>query len=301
MGKTKKTLLVVVGPTAVGKTKVAVELAKTFSCEIISTDSRQFYKEMDIGTAKPTTEEMQGIPHHFINNLSIHDSYSAGQFELEALTKLEELFSKSDFAIAVGGSGLFVNALCFGLDDLPPVSPELRARLNQEWEEKGIEYIQRKVQDIDPAYFSGVDINNKHRMLRALEVWETSGKKISDLQKNNTAKRPFHLVFIGLNTERSNLYERINRRVDLMVKNGLLEEVEKLRPHQNLGPMKTVGYQEFYENESSSQKAIELIKRNSRRYAKRQITWFKKTPQIEWFEAGNSDKIIAWVNEKTTN
>lgn len=303
----QKTLIVVVGPTAVGKTQLAVELAQLFSCEIISTDSRQFYKEMSIGTAKPTAIEMKGIPHHFINNLSIKDDYSAGQYEIEALKKLDELFLTNDYTIAVGGSGLFVNALCFGLDDIPSVSSSVREKWNTEWETRGAGYIQEKVKEIDPDYFNKVDINNKHRLLRALEVWEESGKKLSEIQQNKVIERPFNIVFIGLNEERSILYNRINKRVDLMLKNGLLSEVKSLKQFKNLNPLRTVGYQEFYdlsnydkenhtgtsekiefqfENESVKS-ALELIKRNSRRYAKRQITWFKKMPGITWFSIKN--------------
>ncbi len=292
----RNTLVVVVGPTAVGKTKVAIDLARTFGCEIISADSRQFYKEMNIGTAKPTAKELSMAKHHFVNNLSIHDSYSAGKFETEALNKLNELFQNSDKAIVVGGSGLFINALCFGLDDIPDVTPELRTKLNQEFLDNGIEYIQNKVKSIDPDFYAKVDTNNKHRLLRCLEVFETNGQLLSQIQGQEKKPRPFDVKFIGLDMDRAELYDRINRRVDIMMENGLHQEIQALESHKHLSPLNTVGYQEFYNNESREE-AVLLIKRNSRRYAKRQLTWFRKTPGISWFHPSDSVKIQGYLSK----
>lgn len=291
--KSKK-LIFVVGPTAVGKTGISIQLAKHFNTEIISTDSRQFYKEMSIGTAKPNKIEMDGIPHHFIDNLSIAENYSAGQYEIDALQKLDELFTSNDTVIAVGGSGLFVNSIYYGLDDIPSVPDQVRKKLNDELDEKGIEFMQEKVKLIDPLFYNKVDIQNKHRLLRCLEVWETSGQKLSDIQTNEKKERGFDMHFIGLNMDREKLHERINLRVDLMVEQGLLAEVESLKEHKSLSPMQTVGYQEFYNNDDPDV-AIELVKRNSRRYAKRQITWFKKSPGITWFEPSQLQDIIHYV------
>ena len=295
----KPTLIVIVGPTAVGKTNVAIDLAKKLNCEILSADSRQFYREMSIGTAKPNIEEMDDVPHHFINNLSISEDYSAGKFETEALAKLEELYQKNKVAILVGGSGLFVNALCFGLDDIPSASAELRGELNSEYEEKGIEALQKKVAEIDPVFYQSVDIYNKQRLLRALEVYTVSGIPLSEFQKNNKINRPFTIAWIGLEMDRATLYERINNRVDLMLKIGLLEEVKSLSEYQNLNPLKTVGYQELYDafnNNTPLSEAIEKIKQNSRRYAKRQLTWFKKNKEINWFNPNDLKNIYLELN-----
>lgn len=301
MGDSKK-LIVVVGPTAVGKTTVAVKLAKHFSCQVLSADSRQFYKEMSIGTAKPDTIEMEGVPHHFIGNLSIHDEYSAGTFETEALEKLEELYNTDNYAILVGGSGLFVDALCFGLDDIPKATEQTRQKLNDELNTLGIEHIQKRVQVIDPNFYKVVDINNSRRLIRALEVYETTGKTLTSYQNTPKAPRGFDCVFIGLDLPRAELYERINLRVDMMLNAGLLDEVASLEIHKALNPLKTVGYQEFYETKEANQElfpgltpteiAISLVKRNSRRYAKRQLTWFRRNKKVKWFHPQEMDKIV---------
>ena len=301
MSPNKPTLIVIVGPTAVGKTAVAIELAKKLQCEVLSADSRQFYQEMSIGTAKPEAEEMDGIPHHFINNLSITEEYSAGKFEAEALEKLSELYQKNKVAILVGGSGLFVNALCFGLDDIPSASVELRNQLNKEYEENGLEALQKKVAEIDPVLYQTVDIFNKQRLLRALEVYTVSGIPLSEFQQKKLPERPFNVVWIGLEMERKALYERINQRVDIMMEKGLLEEVKKMEPYQHLNPLKTVGYQEFYDaftNNTSLIEAVEKVKQNSRRYAKRQLTWFKKNQEIFWFNPKDLSNILLAIKSK---
>jgi tRNA dimethylallyltransferase len=290
----KKTLIVVVGPTAVGKTAVAIELAKKYNCEILSADSRQFYQEMSIGTAKPTTQEMNGVPHHFINNLSIHQGYSAGMFEREALSKLDELYTNHDVAILVGGSGLFIDAVCHGLDDIPKATDETRQKLNLELESKGLEHIQNRVKEIDPIYFESVDIKNYRRLIRALEVFETSGKTLTSFQNLPKPVRPFNCVWIGLDMAREKLYDRINLRVDLMMNDGLLEEVNSLKEFKDLNPLKTVGYQEFYEAEDVDT-ALELVKRNSRRYAKRQLTWFRRNKDTKWFKPNEVVQVIKHI------
>lgn len=297
-----KKLIVIVGPTAVGKTDIAIALAKHLKCEILSADSRQFYKEMSIGTAKPTQEEMEGIPHHFIDHLSIKDEYSAGKFEQESLATLQNLFQVHDTAILVGGSGLFVNAVCYGLDEIPSATAETRNKINEELAQKGITWLQEKIKIIDPLFYESVDLNNTRRLIRALEVYETSGKTLSYFQQKEKAERPFETIWIGLNLPREELYHRINKRVDLMINDGLMDEVKKLEKHQSLNPLKTVGYQEFYETknkENSEDKnlslAIELVKRNSRRYAKRQLTWFRKNEEIKWFSPYDLSPILNYV------
>jgi tRNA dimethylallyltransferase len=308
-----KTLIVIVGPTAVGKTSIAVQLAKHYSCEILSADSRQFYKELSIGTAKPDTQEMNGIPHHFIDNLSINDDYSAGIYEKEALDKLDELYATQDYAILVGGSGLFINALCFGLDDIPKASNLTREKLNIELETKGLTHIQNRVQSIDPDYYAAADVDNARRLIRALEVFETTGKTLTSYQKLPKTPRNFNFVWIGLDMPREQLYKRINLRVDHMIKDGLLNEVASLEKHKSLNPLKTVGYQEFYELAKSkegtpvstenindqeidaNETAINLVKRNSRRYAKRQLTWFRRNKDIRWFNPDQLSEITEYL------
>ena len=293
----QKKLIVIVGPTAIGKTGLSIQLAKHYNCEIVSADSRQFYKEMSIGTAKPTTDEMDGVPHHFINNISIHETYSAGDFEKDVISLLNELYTKHDTLILVGGSGLFVNAVCYGFDDIPS-NPEIRTQLISEYEKNGIENLQKELENLDPNYFSEVDINNPHRVMRALEVCRTSGKPYSQFLNKRAKERPFNSIWIGLNLNREIVYENINSRVDVMLENGLLEEVKSLEKHKDLTCLKTVGYQEFYQNPNDTEKAIEIVKRNTRRFAKRQITFFKRNKEIKWFEPSQIDKIITYINKE---
>jgi len=294
----KKKLIVIVGPTAIGKTSLSVSLAKHFNCEILSADSRQFYKEMEVGTAKPTPSEMDGVPHHFVNNLSIHENYTAGQFEIDAIKKLNQLYQKDDYAILVGGSGLFVNAVCFGLDDIPGNS-EIRNQLIKEFETHGIENLQEQVKVIDPVYYATADVKNPHRLMRALEVFKTSGKAYSSLRNKQTKQRPFNIVWVGLNLPREEVYNNINNRVDLMLEKGLLDEVTKLESFKNLSPLKTVGYQEFYpltQSKPELKEAIEKVKQNTRRFAKRQITFFRKNESIKWFKPSEISSIINFIN-----
>lgn len=297
----KKTLIAIVGPTAVGKTAMAISLAQYFKTEIISADSRQFYREMTIGTAKPDLEELASAPHHFINSHSIAQDYSAGDFEREALHKLDELFRQNDVVVMVGGSGLFVRALCEGLDDLPKAGDEVRERLNNEMAQLGLEQMKERLKAIDPAYYQIADIDNPQRVVRALEVFEATGKPMSFYHKKDLNKRPFDILTIGLNMERPQLYERINLRVERMMEMGLLEEVKSLVPFRSKPALLTVGYAELFDyldGNISLEEAVERIQQNSRRYAKRQITWFKKYGNTTWFEPQELDSIVQFVADK---
>ncbi len=295
----KKKLTIIAGPTAVGKTSLSVQLAEAFHCPIISCDSRQFYKGMDVGTAKPTAEEQKGVPHYFLDFLEPEVEYTAGMFELEALQMIQELHEDSDLVIMVGGSTLYVDAITKGFDDLPK-SAELRAQLIQETEESGIEPLLLELQEKDPVYFEEVDRSNAVRVQRALEVIRLSGEPYSKLRKGVQKSRAFDMIKIGLNDDREALYERINHRVDLMLENGLEEEARSLHPKKGLTSLKTVGYQEFFDffdGKIEREEAIELIKRNSRRYAKRQITWFKRDLEFEWFLPNQFEEVFAHINK----
>ena len=299
--KHKKTLVVVVGPTAVGKTATAILLAQHFNTEILSADSRQFYREMSIGTAKPDAEELAAAPHHFINSHSIADEYSAGDFERDALNLLDDLFSKKDTVIMVGGSGLFVRAVCEGLDDLPKAPEGIREALNKAFEEKGLEPLKARLKELDPAYYAVADIDNPQRVIRALEVYEATRKPMSFYQKKEQSSRPFQVVTIGLNMDRAKLYERINLRVDNMRAAGLIDEVKSLEPYRHKPALLTVGYSEifdYFDGHLSLEEAIDQIKQNSRRYAKRQITWFKKYGDTTWFEPHDLAGILNYISYK---
>ena len=283
-----KTLIVIAGPTAIGKTAAAIQLAQHFNTVIISADSRQFYREMSIGTAKPTTEELAAVQHYFINSHSIADSFTVADFEKQALELLDELFKTRDVVILVGGSGLYIKAICEGFDDIPSAEPEIREKLNLEFSEHGITYLQEKLKVADPEYYAEVDINNPQRVIRALEVFESTGKPFSSYRVSNINKRPFNIIKIGLDMPRDILYERINRRVDNMIGQGLVDEAKTLLPQRHLNALNTVGYNElfdYFDGKTSLDSAIESIKQNTRRFAKRQLTWFRKDKDIHWFEA----------------
>ncbi|MEZ4874579.1 MAG: tRNA (adenosine(37)-N6)-dimethylallyltransferase MiaA [Flavobacteriaceae bacterium] len=282
----KPTLLCIVGPTAIGKTALSIALAQAFETEILSADSRQFFKEMYIGTAVPSQEELQAATHHFIQNISIFDTYSVGDFEREALQLLNKLFKIHPVVIMVGGSGLYVDAVVNGLDDFPDVPLEVRKRLNLEFEEKGMGFLQQELKEQDPVYFEKVDIQNRQRVIRALEVIRATGKPFSSFRKNKKKQRNFNTLFIGLEAERETVYERIEKRVDVMIEEGLLEEAKKLLPYKELNALQTVGYRElfpYFEGIISLDEAVSEIKKNTRRFAKRQGTWFRKNPDIHWF------------------
>lgn len=296
----KKVLIVIAGPTAVGKTEMAIQLAQYFSTEIISADSRQFYKDLIIGTAAPTDDELKKAMHHFIGNLSLSDYYNVSIYEQQALQKLETIFEKSDFAIAVGGSGLYINALCHGIDELPDAEEYLREQIKTDFAKFGLEYLQKKVMELDPVYFENCDQKNPKRLMRAFEVCLATGKPYSSLRKNFKAKRNFEIIKICLISDREVLNERINLRVEKMMDSGLLEEAKKMLPYKDLNSLNTVGYKElfrYFENEISLEQAIIDIKTNSRRYAKRQVTWFKKDSEFCWLKPELSD-ILKCISEK---
>lgn len=300
MSETTKKLIVVVGPTAVGKTAMAIRLAKHFETAILSADSRQFYQEMSIGTAKPNKEELLEAPHHFIDSLSIQEDYSAGDFEREALSLLDDLFKKHDKVIMVGGSGLFVRAVCEGFDDLPVAPLYIRDKLNAELEDQGLAILQDRLKEADPTYFATTDVQNPQRVIRALEVFEATGKPFSSFRQQGLLKRPFAIATVGLNTDRELLYDRINRRVDGMLADGLLDEVKSLTKFRHKPALLTVGYAEIFDyldGKMDLNEAIEKIKQNSRRYAKRQITWFKKFGDTTWFLPTEWESILDYINK----
>lgn len=283
----KPLLVCIVGPTAIGKTTLSIKLAKAFNTEIISADSRQFFKEMTIGTAVPSKEELNSAKHYFIQNKSITENYSVGDFERDAIELLEKLFKKHQVVIMVGGSGLYVDAVVKGLDSFPIVPNDVRKQLKSEFEVKGIESLQNELKELDPDYYKQVDIQNTQRVIRALEVCRASGKPFSSFRKNKNPNRNFDTLYIGLTAEREVIYERINQRVDLMIEYGLVEEVEKLNAFRHLNALQTVGYRElfdYFDGKLTLEEAISEIKKNTRRFAKRQGTWFRKNATIEWFD-----------------
>lgn len=284
----KNYLIVVVGPTAIGKTALAIEIAKHYKCEILSCDSRQFFKEMSIGTAVPSTEELQAVPHHFIQNKSITESYSVGDFEREAIDLLNTLFTKNNIQVMVGGSGLYVNAILNGLDDFPDVDPAIRASLNTKLEQQGLEPLQRLLQELDPEHYQRVALENPQRVIRALEICIGTNKPYSSFLNLKSNTRNFTPIVIGLQAEREFMYERINKRVDIMIENGLLKEVSDLYPFKDYNALQTVGYREIFaylDQQCDLDFAIQEIKKNTRRFAKRQLTWFKKDPKTQWFDS----------------
>ena len=292
--KNKKILLTVVGPTAIGKTSLAIDLALHFGTEIISCDSRQFFKEMSIGTAVPSSEELAQVKHHFIQHKSIFDTYSVGDFERDAITLLKELFKQHNVVIMVGGSGLYADTVVYGLDDFPEVSPEIRNELNELYQKQGITYLQTRLKDLDPIQYTQIDVQNPQRMMRALEVCIASGKPYSSFLNKKETLRDFTNITIGLTAEREVVYNRINERVELMLENGLLIEAQTLFPHKKLNALQTVGYRElfdFLEGKTSLDFAVEEIKKNTRRFAKRQYTWFHKNKDIHWFEISQLDNL----------
>jgi len=280
-----KTCIVISGPTAVGKTPLAISVAEYFSTQIISSDSRQCYKELSIGVAKPSQKELKSVAHYFINSHSIHESVNAGIFEKYALEKVQEIFLKNEVAVVVGGTGLYVKTFCEGIDQLPIVAPGIREDIIINYEKKGLEWLQLEVEKNDPLYFSKGEIHNPHRLIRALEVVLSSGKSIVEFQTQKSQPRDFKIIQIGLELPREQLYQRINDRVDQMIIDGLVEEVKSLIAYQELNALQTVGYRElftYFSEKVSLQQAIETIKINTRHYAKRQMTWFKKDENIKW-------------------
>jgi tRNA dimethylallyltransferase len=294
-----KTLIIVAGPTAIGKTALAIKIAQYFKTEIISADSRQFYKEMSIGNAKPSKDELAAVKHHLIDSHSVLNPLNAGDFEKESIKIINELFLNHNYIIMVGGSGLFINAICHGFDPLPVASEEVRNKLNEDFEEKGISYLQEQLKTVDPEYYAEVDLNNPQRIIRALEVYQSTGNTFSSLRTHNKKQRSFNIVKIGLNTNREELYQRINSRVDAMVIDGLIDEVESLKVFRHLNALNTVGYSEIFDyldGKFTREEAIEKVKQNTRRFAKRQLTWFNKSEDITWFNPIQFESIIQYLS-----
>lgn len=291
-----KRLLVIVGPTGSGKTDLSIRLARHYGAPILSTDSRQFYRGMPIGTAQPTPDQLQAAEHHFIASHDLKEDLNCGSYETQALSCLEKLFAKHDWVIAVGGSGLYVRALCEGMDDLPQADPELREALSRRLETEGVDALAAELRTLDPAYYARVDRKNPARVMRALEVCLQTGRPYSEQRTGVRRPRPFGIVKVGVDLPREELYARIDRRVDQMVSDGLEAEARALYPYRTLNALQTVGYREFFdyfEGRTSYEEAVSLIKRNSRRYAKRQLTWFRRDPEIRWFGPWDDAAIIA--------
>jgi tRNA dimethylallyltransferase len=294
-----KTVYIIVGPTAVGKTALAIQLAKHFQTEIISADARQCYKELNIGVARPSEDELNQVPHHFIASHSINDIVNASVFENYALAITEKLFEQKDNIVMVGGTGLYIKAFCEGLDDIPAIDPSVRKSIIHSYESNGLIWLQNELAQKDPAYWKQAEQENPHRLMRALEVIEGLGKSILSFQAQQKRQRPFNIVTLGIEMERALLYERINQRVEQMIAAGLEQEVQALLPQFSLNALQTVGYREwlsYFNKEQSLEQVIAAIQQNTRQYAKRQMTWFKKDPSIQWFDASAPhllDTIIA--------
>ena len=294
-------LIVILGPTGIGKTDLSIEIAKALGTEIISSDSRQVYKELKIGTAVPTNDQLNQAKHYFIGNKSIYDYYNASMFELEVLELLNELFLKKDSVVMTGGSGMYINAVCDGIDDLPAIDMELRDSLIKKYEDEGIESLRIQLKMLDPESYGKVDLKNPKRMLKAIEVSIQTGKPYSSFLSRSKKKRDFNIIKIGLERDRAELYERINMRVDQMVEEGLVEEAMRFFKDRHLNSLNTVGYKELFDHFDgliTLEKAIELIKRDSRHYAKKQISWFGRDKDIVWFHPEEKDKIISFIQSK---
>ncbi|MCC9074157.1 tRNA (adenosine(37)-N6)-dimethylallyltransferase MiaA [Flavobacterium sp. F-65] len=288
-----KYLITIVGPTAIGKTALSIALAQHFKCEILSCDSRQFFKEMTIGTAVPNPDELQAAKHHFIQNISIFENYTVGDYEKEAIIKLEELFKHNDYVILIGGSGLYVDAVLKGFDEFPEIDTAIRAQVAQEYEQNGITYLQEQLKKLDSSYYDKLSaenpqtLQNPQRMMRFVEVCLGTKKPYSSFLNQKKNNRDFTPILIGLEADRAVIYDRINQRVDIMVNNGLIEEAQSLHPNKALNALQTVGYRElfsYFDGEFTLQFAIEEIKKNTRRFAKRQLTWFKRNENTKWFD-----------------
>ncbi|WP_297096919.1 tRNA (adenosine(37)-N6)-dimethylallyltransferase MiaA [uncultured Draconibacterium sp.] len=296
-----KTLVVITGPTGIGKTEVSIKVAQHFNAEIVSADSRQIFKELCIGTAVPSEEELAAVPHHFIQSHSVEENYNASRYETEALELIDKLFQQKDALLLVGGSMLYIDAICKGIDIMPDADPEVRAALKKQLEEEGLESLRLQLKKLDPAYYKKVDLKNPNRIIHALEISIQTGKPYSSFRSDTPKERPFQILKIALNCDRQVLHNRINLRVDKMMEAGLEAEARSVYHKKHLNSLNTVGYQElfaYFNEEIPREKAIELIKRNSRRYARKQITWFRRDEAVKWFEPTESEKIIDWLESQ---
>lgn len=299
---TKKSLIVLVGPTGVGKTETSLALAEHFHAPILNADSRQIYKGMTVGTAAPTLEERARAEHHFVQFLNPGDYYSAAQFELDAMALLEDLFQKHDYVLLSGGSMMYIDAVCHGIDDIPTVDDVTRKMMLERYEKEGLEPLVKELRVLDPEYYQIVDLKNPKRVIHALEICYMTGKTYSSFRTNTKKQRPFHIVKVGLRREREVLYDRINRRVTKMIQDGLEEEVRALLPFRNTNSLNTVGYKEmfaYFDGKMSLEEAADKIRQNSRIYSRKQMTWFKRDNQIKWFEPEQLDDIIAYISESS--
>lgn len=296
-----KTLIVITGPTAVGKTTLCLEIAKHFDVPIINADSRQIYREMKIGTAAPTEEQLRQVRHYFVGTLGLSDYYSASMYEQDVLALLDELFKTSDYALMSGGSMMYIDAVCNGIDDIPTVDEETRNLLKQRLANEGLEVLVEELKRLDPEHYAIVDRQNPRRVVHALEICIMTGKTYTSFRKNEHKKRPFDIIKVGLNRERSVLYDRINRRVDTMMKKGLLDEAQRLLPMRQENALNTVGYKEMFaylDGTWSLEEAVERMKGNTRRYARKQLTWFKRDPQMSWYEPEQKEEIINYITSQ---
>jgi len=297
------TLIIVLGPTGVGKSEISIQLAKHYHSEIISADSRQFFRELSIGTAVPSPDDLKIAPHHFIQNKSIHDYYNVSEYETEALQLINELFAKVNPVILAGGSMLYVDTICNGIDDIPTVDTEIRDEVIDWYEKNGIDSLRKRLLEIDPEYYRIVDLNNPKRMLHAVEIHQMTGLPFTSFRKKTVRQRPFRMIKIGINQDRKVLYDRINQRVLQMMDAGLLEEAKTVYPYRKLNSLNTVGYKELFsylDGNCSLDEAIDLIQRNTRKYARKQLTWFRRDQQIKWFEPDQIEGIIDYVDLKMT-
>ncbi|GET23655.1 tRNA (adenosine(37)-N6)-dimethylallyltransferase MiaA [Prolixibacter denitrificans] len=297
----KNTLFVLLGPTGVGKTDLSIEIAKHLHTEIISCDSRQLYREIRIGTAVPEEKYLQQVPHHMIQNLSVEDEYNAGKFEYDVLNLLDKLFQNHQTVLMTGGSMLYIDAVCKGIDDLPTVDKELRQKLLDRFENEGLEPLRTELKKLDPDYYEQVDLKNPKRILHALEIYYMTGKPYSSLRREEAKKRHFDIIKIGLNRDRTELYDQINRRVELMIEEGLVEEARGVYYKRHLNPLNTVGYKELFahfDGDFTLEHAIERIQANSRKYARKQLTWFRRDKNIRWFHPDEKEKVLQYIDEQ---
>lgn len=297
----KSTLIALIGPTGVGKTELSLSIAEHFHTSILSSDSRQLYADLKIGTAAPTPEQLARVPHHFVGTLKLTDYYSAAQYEADVMKKLEELFSLNEVVVLTGGSMMYVDAICKGIDDIPTVDKETRELMLQKYAEEGLDHLCAELKLLDPEYYQIVDLKNPKRVIHALEICYMTGKSYTSFRTQSTKKRPFRIIKIGLTREREELYERINRRVDEMLDAGLLEEVKAVYPYKELNSLNTVGYKELFKylnGEWTLEFAIEKIKQNSRIYSRKQMTWFKRDNEIHWFHPDQKEEIMNYINEQ---